>query len=254
MKRTNIYVSTIAADAEEVIKKYGFGIELGQFCTAAAMEDEAIRKSTADLLASLDSPRAVLHAPFNELFPAAIDPQAVMLAEERYRQAYDTAASFGIDRMVVHSGYMPFVYFKEWHIEKSIKFWNRYMADKPGNFQLYIENVLEDEPRMMADMMKEIKDERIHICLDIGHAACMSDVPVEEWISVLSPYIGHLHMHNNNGSYDDHAPIDKGKIDIAKTISAIKNCCSPDVTFTLESMDSTASALWLEHREGITDE
>lgn len=111
---------------------------------------------------------AVLHAPFNELHPAAIDPLAKDLARHRMEQAYTACKDLGITKMVVHSGYVPHIYFKSWHQEQSVKFWTGFMADKPADFQLCIENVLEDEPQMMADMLKDIDQPNIGICLDIG--------------------------------------------------------------------------------------
>lgn len=49
------------------------------------------------------------------------------------------------------------------------------MASKPADFRLYIENVLEDEPFMLTNMMKKISDPRIGLCLDTGHANAMTD-------------------------------------------------------------------------------
>ncbi|MFR8854973.1 MAG: hypothetical protein ACLVHQ_08755 [Oscillospiraceae bacterium] len=90
--------------------------------------------------------------------------------------------------MVVHNGWLPFIYFKEWQSENGALFWQDFMADKPEDFSIYIENVLEDEPYMMKDMMSRITDDRIKICLDTGHANAMTseDISVEKWIEVLS--------------------------------------------------------------------
>ena len=57
---------------------------------------------------------------FNELYPAAIDPQIQRIAYKRYEQAYHLAKDvYGIEKMVVHSGYVPRIYYKQWHHEKS---------------------------------------------------------------------------------------------------------------------------------------
>ena len=86
------------------------------------------------------------------------------------------------------------------------------MEDKPEDFIVCVENVLEDEPYMLLDMMKQISDPRVKLCLDIGHAHAMTsaDIPAEKWIQVLGPHIAHFHLHNNDGSGDSHRPLARG--------------------------------------------
>ena len=71
--------------------------------------------------------------------------------------------------MVVHTGYEPLMYFKEWHLQRSVEFWRTYMEDK-GDFQIYIENVFDDEPLMMKNLIDALDDPRIKVCMDVGHA------------------------------------------------------------------------------------
>lgn len=127
--------------------------------------------------------------------------------------------------------------------------WQEYMRDKADDFEIYIENVLEDEPFMIASMMEKITDPRIHACLDTGHAACMSNVPVIEWVQTLSPYIGHLHIHDNNGNYDDHLPLGAGATDMKAVIAAAQELCRDDVTYTLESRTSRPAIDWLREND-----
>ncbi len=63
------------------------------------------------------------------------------------------------------------------------------MKDKPESFHIYIENVLEDEPYMLADLLSGLKSNNIHCCLDMGHANCMSEVPLKSG----QVYWHHLH-------------------------------------------------------------
>ena len=105
--------------------------------------------------------------------------------------------------MIVHSGYIPFMYFKEWQAEKSAVFWQKFMSDKPADFRLYVENVLEDEPYMLAEMMKQIKDPRIGICLDVGHAHYMGE-NLYNTIKLYGKRLIALHIHDNNRMDDLH--------------------------------------------------
>ena len=82
MKKESCYLSTIASDAVETAKQYGLGLEIAEFCTAWNMDekfhavDPVVREKIADC------PSTPLHAPFNELFPCAIDRRARSLAAE----------------------------------------------------------------------------------------------------------------------------------------------------------------------------
>ena len=49
------------------------------------------------------------------------------------------------------------------------------MADQPEDFEICIENVLDDEPDMMVAIAKGCDDPRIGLCYDVGHANIISD-------------------------------------------------------------------------------
>ncbi|MDD5986694.1 MAG: sugar phosphate isomerase/epimerase [Eubacteriales bacterium] len=188
---------------------------------------------------------AILHAPFNELHPAAIDPQALALARHRFEQAYVTARELGIHRMVVHTGWIPFVYFKSWQLERAAMFWQDFIKDK-DNITILIENVMEDEPDMLADLIRSIDHPRIRAALDTGHARCASRIPVIEWIQCLGSSIAHFHIHENDGSADQHLPLGSGCLDVEELLAAIDECCPKNCTMTIESHDSYSAAQCLE--------
>lgn len=251
--RDRIYIATFSENAVTVARKYGFGVEVNDFCISENLDPERIEKSLQTVRRELEEaggPRAIVHGPFTEIIPAAIDHRAVELGMERLQQAYRAVSALGINRMVVHSGYVPLLYFKEWHHEKSTAFWRAYMADKPEDFRLYIENVFEDEPLMMRRLIEAVDDSRVQICLDIGHANAMmgQEYHILDWIRILGPHIGHLHLHNNDGESDRHGGFEEGNMDMNAVMDAISAYCREDVTMTIESRSCESSARWLDER------
>lgn len=254
--RNRIYIATFSENAVSVAKQYGFGIEVNDFCISENLDPERLDQSLASVRCALqaagvqDAARTIVHGPFTEIIPAAIDHRAVELGMERLQQAYGAVRSLGIRRMVVHSGYMPLLYFKDWHHEKSVRFWRSYMADKPADFRLYIENVFEDEPLMMRRLVQAIGDSRVRLCLDVGHANAMmtAEYHILDWIRLLGPWIGHLHLHNNDGESDQHGAFDQGAMDMDAVLDAIETFCGKDVTMTIESRSCESSARWLDAR------
>jgi len=241
-----IYISTIADDADSLAREYGFGLEIAEFCTALNM-DESFEKYDAQVRDRIRSvERLIFHAPFNELCPAAIDPLIVDVAKMRYAQAYDLMRGYGVNRMVVHSGFVPMIYFEEWFVEKSVSFWRDFLTDKPEGLRVYIENVLERSPEMLCDIVSAVNDERLGLCLDIGHASHVkSDITINEWAEHMLPFLGHVHLHNNYGERDTHNAPGDGIVDVAALIRLVAQA-APDVTFTVETIDGRSSVKWLE--------
>ncbi len=251
--KDRLYVATFQNNAVEVAKKYGIGIEYNHTCISEWLDSSYREKLLADMRSDFDKAghkTAVLHGPFTEIHPAAIDYRARLAGRARLEEAYEVCEALGVKSMVVHTGWLPFIYFKNWQAEKAAEFFQDFMKDKPSDFRIYVENVLEDEPYMMKDMMEQIDDPRISICLDIGHAQATTpkDISVEKWIEVLGPYIGHFHLHNNDGTGDDHEDFETGLLDITSIFRCIEEHCACDVTFTIEARECEACAKWLKDR------
>ena len=95
MNKEILYLSTVASDAAAAARDYGLGLEIAEYCTAWNM-DEEFPQTDAAVREKLEGiPNRVLHAPFNELFPCAIDKKARALAADRYRQAISLAKHYG---------------------------------------------------------------------------------------------------------------------------------------------------------------
>lgn len=240
-----IYISTIADDCTETIMRYGTGIEICEFCTAANMDSPHFEHWDAEVRTRLEkTDRRIFHAPFSEIYPSAIDPLAVELAHIRLKQAAELAMTYNIRRMVVHGGHVPTVYYPIWFHERSVLFWKRFLDGLPDDFQIVVENVLEDIPERLLKVVSEVGDPRMAICLDIGHANASTEVPVCEWINCLGRSISHVHIHNNDGHSDLHMPLGDGNIDMDAAISRILEL-SPQATFTIESRPAGPSMEWL---------
>lgn len=247
--KDRLYIATVCAEHEEIIEKYGVGVELDQFCQAERMDEPLKGEACAEIEELIGlAGRCTLHAPFSEIFPAAIDPRARQLAMERLQQAAGFAVRYKAKKMIVHSGYVPLVFFKEWHEDRSVEFWEEMMAGRKDGLQIVIENVMDDEPYMIVKMMERIKNPNIRLCFDVGHAACVSKVPVMEWLEAMAPYLGHIHLHNNDGTYDFHKPIFDGEVDMEAFLDKAIELCPADTTFTIESLEGLSSMEWLKER------
>lgn len=241
MKKERLFLSTIADDAVQTAREFGLGVELAQFCLAENMD-----KTPPDVQASLDAalqvPHRVLHAPFAELCPAAIDPLVRAVTRRRFLQAAALAKRCGAEKMVVHSGFIPLVYYPEWFAPQSAAFWREFLNDVDG-LTLCVENVMETSPDALRQIAEQVNDPRLRICFDVGHAFCQSG-DLAPWLDALAPYISHVHLHNNHGSFDEHLGLPDGTLDMAAVIRQLE-ALAPQATYTLEVRSARASVEWL---------
>ena len=243
MKKENLYLSTIASDAVPMAKEYGIHLEIAEYCTAWNMDDE-FTATDASVQVKLDGiERKVLHAPFNELFPCAIDRKARALAADRYRQAIELAKRYGSTKVIIHGGYNPWIYYPVWYVEQSILFWKEFLKEDPG-VEIVLENVLETEPQWLLDIVKGVDDPRLKLCLDIGHVNAYSKIPLMDWLESWTPYLSHFHVHNNDGSRDQHNELNDGTIPMKEFLIRAEELC-PNATFTFELMKDEPSIKWL---------
>lgn len=243
MEKERFYISTIDPNAADTAREYGLGLEIAEYCTAWNMDRE-FPETDAAVREKLEGvSRRVLHGPFNELFPCAIDPRARELAAYRYRQAIGLAKGYGADKVVLHGGYNPRLYYPCWYTEQSILFWKEFLQEDPG-VEIVLENVFEEEPAMLLDIVRGVDHPKLRMCLDVGHVNAYSEIPASEWLKVCAGEVRHFHLHNNDGSGDVHGGLDQGMIPMKELLAMAAELC-PAATFTLELMDARPSAVWL---------
>lgn len=240
----NYYLSTIDENAPVLAKQHGLGLEIAEYCTAWNL-DEKFPETDALVRGKIEGISGLtFHAPFNELFPCAIDPKARELAAFRYRQAIHTAKGYGASKVVIHGGYNPRIYYPVWYVEQSIRFWKDFLQEDPG-VEIVLENVLEEEPGMLLDIVRGVDDSRLRLCLDVGHVNAYSKIPVREWVETWAPWLSHLHIHNNDGSWDTHSPLFDGTIPMEALLRRLDTLC-PEATAALELTDMESSIKWME--------
>ena len=246
------YTGSVAVPAA---KEYGLGLEIAEYCISDNLDmnfaetDALVRQK----IAGFDD--LIFHAPYNELYPSAIDPKAVELARLRYDQAYAIAESYGAKKIVIHSGFVPMIYYPGYFAVRSIEFWKDFLDSHPGDMVLCLENVMETEPDTLLEIVEKVGSPRFRLTYDVGHAFVTTHpsnnlnpkLDICEWLERCAPLISHFHIHNNLGRFDTHDPLNDGAIDMESFLSRAVELC-PDATFTVECMESGDCARWLSEK------
>lgn len=171
-------------------------------------------------------PDLSFHAPFMDLSPGAVDSLARAATLRRFSRVLDLAQLMRATCVVFHSGYEKWKYalkVEKW-LDKSLETWRPLNARAETNgIKIAIENIFEDEPSNLRLLMQEMDSPNFGICFDTGHWNLFAKTPLQEWLTMLSPYIIELHLHDNEKDADSHFPIGDGTFDFRTLFSALRD-------------------------------
>lgn len=238
-----LFLSTISDFAPQLARSYGTGLEMAEFCYGGNLDQnyavyEPICRGKMEGVQQF-----WFHGPFAELCPAAIDPLVRQVTARRYEQAVQEALNHGIRRIVLHGGFVPQVYDPQWFVSEAVKFWRQELPKFPAEVTIALENVMEPEPSLLTELVRQVDDPRLRLCLDVGHAN-LSGLPPLDWIAPMAPWLCHVHLHNNDGMTDWHRELDQGDIPMRAVLEAMGDLC-PEATWTIETQDGRRSLEWL---------
>jgi sugar phosphate isomerase/epimerase len=186
-----------------------------------------------------------LHGPFIDLNSGSLDPAIRRITRQRMEQLLELVPLFKPLTVICHAGYdtRRYSYFKEDWSHYSIEFWS-WMADQlaPHGARLMLENVYEDGPDDILFLFKNLKSQRVGFCLDTGHSSAFGQSNLETWLKRMDPYLGQLHLHDNNGKEDEHLAIGSGIINFGKLFEYIRTSKKSSPIITLEPHEERA--LW----------
>lgn len=240
-----LYLNTHDPNAAAVAKKLGFGIELDDYLYFNNTIDSDEGKILFDRCSGLTQGceklffHGIILGTDLKMLAKASTSDIMALCN----QSFTTAGALGINHIVYHSDYIPgHSNRREW-IRRSVALWQEFMSDKPGDLRIYIENFVDNDPDIMAELCEKINDKRVMLCLDTGHACSNSNVDVVDWVNTLGSFIGHVHIHNNDGNWDYHWPLGKGILDMEQILHVLESKV-PSTTYTIEA-DYSLSLQWL---------
>jgi len=175
-----------------------------------------------------------LHAPFLDLTPGGLDPAVVEVTRGRLLEAASLAPLWGARHLIVHNYYDEIRYglvADRW-LATAVETW-RILLEATGTSQtvILIENVYETDPFMIRLLLEKIGHPRLGLCFDAGHHNVFSQASLDEWLDVLGPWLKRLHLHDNDGSFDQHLGLGRGTFDFKALFDWIrKHGLNPAIT------------------------
>lgn len=206
-------IKTIKELNVEEANKLGYGIELQDFVEPnLTIEDKKILLSEySKQFAKLNGKKAI-HGPFLDLKPSSPDLLIREASKMRYSETLDIAAYLNVDYVIFHSQINPYLNLpslRKINAQQAAEYWGEALKNTKYKGIIVLENIFEETPEMLKELLDEISDERIRVNLDIGHLR-LGKAGLREWIESLKGYISYIHVHGNDGIYDTHkSPTDR---------------------------------------------
>lgn len=234
----------------------GLGVEVGldplllDATTADWHRDVARRFAEAGVVATV-------HLPFFDLQPGSADARIRSASCDRLRSALDIAALYAPERLVGHAAYNRFLYirsFADW-AERAADTWVKVLAVWPGHPPLCLENTFETDPATLSGAVDVLRRRlpqaaagRVGACFDVGHWYSFAEgkrrANLDAWLDALAPYLLHLHLHDNDGSFDQHLGPGQGEIPFEAIFAGLAaRRLTPTATFEPHTPEAFEAAL-----------
>lgn len=160
--------------------------------------------------------KPTLHAPFFNLNLGARDRRIRKVSYDRLDWAINIAARFDAEQVVIHPGYGPWVLgnrMNNWLNKAEHKLVR--LMDKANQLgiKLAFENIYDEDPNDLLKFFDRFQFDNIGICFDVGHFNVFSKLPMDKWLDKIGDKIFEFHLHDNDGTADQHIAIGDGKID-----------------------------------------
>jgi len=191
---------------------YGINPEIGLDAAFLEQADREAMEKVAHLFAKAGR-TITLHGPFMDLAPGGLDERIREVSVSRMHETMELVPLFNARSVVFHAGYDDRRYHtqrQQW-LARSQATWEPLTrrAEELG-VVIHLENVYERTPDMILCLMEAISSENLGFCLDVGHMNAFAETPLVEWLSALGPYLKEIHLHDNIGKGDEHAPVGSG--------------------------------------------
>jgi sugar phosphate isomerase/epimerase len=155
-----------------------------------------------------------LHGPFLNLVAGALDRRILQATRDRLNRFAELAPYLGPLGVVVHPEYDPrrHVFYRDYWLETTVtSFEPLARVCRREGIVLSLENTYERTPDTLLELLSRLPG--AGFCLDPGHVASFAGTPLKLWLDALGSRVTHIHLHDNDGSADQHLPVGQGTID-----------------------------------------
>lgn len=167
-----------------------------------------------------------LHAPFFDLSPGGFDRRVVEVTRDKLGRAFALLPVFQPESIVCHLGFEENKHrnkFDLW-LPTAVETWQQLLevADR-YNTPVMFENTYETGPEIHKILFEQLAAPNLGFCLDTGHLTAFAGTSWQPWLEQLHPWLGQLHLHDNDGAGDNHLALGQGIFDFQELFLFLEN-------------------------------
>lgn len=200
-------VSTIDELDVRELNRNKIGLEIQDFVepNLSPENKESLIRQYKEKLKGLEGCISI-HGPFLDLKPSSPDPDIRRISRHKYLEALKVANDLDAEYIIFHSQINPYLnqpFLRQLNNEQAKEFWHEAISLTSFKGIILLENIFEETPQMLKELIECIDNKRIRVNLDLGHLN-LSKASLKDWLHELYEYIDYIHVHGNNGIYDQH--------------------------------------------------
>ncbi|MCX6658285.1 MAG: sugar phosphate isomerase/epimerase [Euryarchaeota archaeon] len=189
---------------------------------------------------SLDM-RFQVHAPLSDVNIGSVHEPMRIAAVDEIKQAIMMCRQLEIPLVTIHPGFVQGIAFlnKARALEKtkeSVKEIAAYSVDQ--SVTVVVENLptnINATCTQADELLEAIEGSGLGICFDMGHANTAGQM--DEMLRLVDRF-KNVHLHNNDGQWDQHNRVDDGSADVSKVVSVLKRSYRGNIIIESTDLES----------------
>jgi sugar phosphate isomerase/epimerase len=177
-----------------------------------------------------------VHAPFMDLSPGGYDRSIRKITGDKLKKSAEVGNILEARACVCHPGYDKWRFDgnDQLWLDGSIETWTEVLGVADKNLPIIVENIFEETPATLIALLDNFKEQNLWFCFDSGHFNLFSKVSLDDWLVPLKKRIREMHLHDNNGTFDDHLPIGSGSFPFRELKNFLGQIEMKQIIFTVE--------------------
>lgn len=240
----------------DACREEGLGMEITAFAFPANLDEGLGDRIQAHGEAVEGIAPVSSHGPFMDLYVTSVDPRIVEVCRDRHERALEASLAVGASIYVAHMNSLPLIRnprYRDRFVDACADFWRPFAEHAWNNgATVVLENLWEPDPELHLAVMETADHPGLKASFDNGHALIFSDLSAAEWVEALGDDLGHVHLHDNDGTLDQHLPAGRGKEDWPALLEVLRRS-APEAVVVLECDGLAPNLECLEAVRGILD-
>jgi len=185
--------------------------------------------------------RFQVHAPLSDVNIGSVHEPMRIAAVNEIKQTIVMCRQLEIPLVTVHPGFVQGIAFLNKHhalerTKESVREIAAFAADQ--SVSIAVENLpanINATCTQAAELLEVVEGTGLGLCFDMGHANTAGQL--DEMLALVDRF-RNVHMHNNEGDWDQHNKVDDGSADLGKVVSILKRSYKGNIIIEATDLES----------------